>query len=295
MTTLGATSSPLPVTSGVPQGSILGHKHFLLYVNSLLDSVKSSHFAAFADDTKVFKAIKSPYDAEGLQDDVNNLMSWTNSAGLSFNHSKCKARHVTRKIKPVICDYHMDSCKLDVVKAEKDLGVYITDDLTWNKQVSEQCPRASRLLGYIRRNTRFIKSGTVRRSAYLSLVRSHLGYATQVWSPQSKDLLRQLERIQRRATKYILDLPFICDLTYKDRLINLNLLPTCYWHEMLDIMFFFKAVTGLVKVSANVLPTTLAPSSRLRSRGNPDAALFVSKKCKTVTFHRSFFNRSVRI
>ena len=107
----------------------------------------------------------------------------------------------------------MAGSQLEVVCAEKDLGVYITNNLTWNKQVNVQCAKASRLLGYVRRNTRLVESITVRRSAYLTLVRSHLGFATQVWIPQSIDLIRKLERVQRRATKYILDLPFICDQT----------------------------------------------------------------------------------
>ena len=146
--------------------------------------------------------------------------------------------------------------------AEKDLLVYITDNLTRNKQINVQCAKASRLLGYVRRNTRLVKSITVRRSAYLTLVRSHLGYATQVWTPQSIDLIRKLERVQRRATKYILDLPFICDQTYGDRLMNLSLLPIFYWHEFLDMIFLFKVVTGTVRVSSSV------PSRTTRSNSN---------------------------
>ena len=111
----------------------------------------------------------------------------------------------------------------------------ITDNLTWDKQVNEQCAKASRLLGYVRRNTRLVRSITVRHSAYLTLVRSHLDYATQVWTPQSIGLIRGLERVPRRATKYILDVPFICDRTYGDRLINFNLLPISYWHGFLDM------------------------------------------------------------
>ena len=49
--------------------------------------------------------------------------------------------------------------------AEKDLLVYITDNLTRNKQINVQCAKASRVLGYVRRNTRLVKSITVRRSA----------------------------------------------------------------------------------------------------------------------------------
>ena len=147
------------------------------------------------------------------------------------------------------------------------LSVYITDNLTWNEQVNVQCAKASRLLEYVRKNTRLVKSITIRRSAYFTLVKSHLGYATQVWTPQSIDLIRKLERVQRRATKYILDLPFICDQTYGDRLMNLNLLPISYWHEFLDMIFFFKVVTGTVRVSPSVLPQVLVTRAT-RSNSN---------------------------
>ena len=167
-----------------------------------------------------------------------------------------------QKLKPVIFVYHLAGFQPEVVCAEKDLGVYITDNLKWNKQVNEQCAKASKILGYVQRNTRVVKSITVRRSAYLSQVRSHLCYATQVWTPQSIDLIRKLERVQRRATKCILDLPFICDQTYRERLMNVNLLPISYWHEFLDMIFLFKVVTGTVRVSSSV------PSRTTRSNSN---------------------------
>ena len=158
-----------------------------------------------------------------------------------------------------------------------------------HREVNEQCAKASRLLGYVQRNTRLVKSITVRRPAYLSQVRTHLGYATQVWTPQSIDLIRKLERVQRRATKYILDLPFICDQTYGDELMNLNLLPISYWHEFLDMIFLFKVVTGTVRVSPSV------PSRTTRSNSNRNANHFISRKRNTLTFQRSFFNRTTRI
>ena len=70
----------------------------------------------------------------------------------------------------------------------------------------------NKLLGFVRRNSRFIHSISVRRTLYLGLVRAHLGYATQVWAPQGIELISKLERIQRRATKFILCLPFLTKL-----------------------------------------------------------------------------------
>ncbi|CAB3996921.1 RNA-directed DNA polymerase from mobile element jockey [Paramuricea clavata] len=100
VTTLGATSSKKTVCSGVPQGSILGPILFLLYVNDLPDAVTNSTVACFADDTKIFRRIDSITDAMLLQDDINNLQSWSMSSGLVFNKGKCKSISVTYSTNP---------------------------------------------------------------------------------------------------------------------------------------------------------------------------------------------------
>ena len=64
---------------------------------------------------------------------------------------------------------------------------------------------------------------------------------------------------------YILNVPFLCEESYKDRLIKLDLLPVSYWHEYLDRVFFFNSVTGLVKVNPIVIPTRRVLSSATRS------------------------------
>ena len=92
----------------------------------------------FADDTKIFREIKALDDAFSLQKDLGKLATWSHSSGLLFNEAKCKAQRVTRKKKPILS------------------GVWISKDLTWSKQVNEQSSRANKLLGYLKRNTRFI-------------------------------------------------------------------------------------------------------------------------------------------
>ena len=91
---------------------------------------------------------------------------------------------------------------MELCGAEKDLGVWISKDLTWYKQVNEQSSRANKVLGYLKR---YILRSEVRRTLYLALVRPYLGYATQIWARQSIELIVKLERIQRRATKFILN------------------------------------------------------------------------------------------
>ena len=204
VTALGATSNTLPVTSEVPQGSILGPILFLLYVHDLPGLVKSSQVAMFADDTKIFKSITSINNTKLLQQDLSNLESWSSTSDLPFNP---RSLSITCKTNPVVTTYKMKGEPLEITKSERDLGVCMSTDLTWNNQVVEQSSRANKLLGYIRRNAQFIQNTSVRRALYLTLVRPHLGYATQVWSPQSINRIARLEKVQRRA-KFILNLPF---------------------------------------------------------------------------------------
>ena len=157
VTVLGTTSEDLSVTSGVPQGSILGPALFLLYVINLSEIISSSsRVLMFADDTKIFREIKSLGGASSLQKDLGKLATWSQSSGLLFNEAKCKAQHITRKTKPILSSYKHNNTALVLYSAKKYLGVWISKDLTWYKQVNEQSWRANKLLGYLKRNTRFI-------------------------------------------------------------------------------------------------------------------------------------------
>ena len=128
--TLGAISGTLPVTTGVPRGSILGPMLFLLYVNSLLEVVRSCQIAMFADNTKVFDAIKSSSDVQDLQQDICNLASWSYHTRLQFISSKCKAQRITMKVSSVSFEYNMNRSQIDTLSAERYLCVFITEGLT---------------------------------------------------------------------------------------------------------------------------------------------------------------------
>ena len=173
----------------VPQGSILGPALFLLYVNNLPDSILNSKVAMFADDTKVYKVVISEDDGAALQQDLDNLSSWSVFSGLAFNDKKCKLQTITRKRKPICTSYEVNGNTIMSCEEERDLGVSLERDLTWHAQVSHQTARANKLLCFVRRNSRFIHSISVRRTLYLGLVRAHLGYATQVWAPQGIELI----------------------------------------------------------------------------------------------------------
>ena len=111
------------------------------------------------------------------------------------------------------------------------------------------------MLGYVRRSTLDIKTISVRRTLYLSLVRSQLCYGSQVWAPQTINLIKRIERVQRRATKYVLDLPFLCNVSYNQRLDILDLIPICCWQEFLEMVFYFQCINGITMINNELLPT----------------------------------------
>ena len=81
------------VTSGVPQGSVLGPLLFLIYINDIPEVVSSS-IKIFADDTKVYRSIGSPDDLTELQRDIDSLTRCSEKWQLSFN-KKCISMHVS--------------------------------------------------------------------------------------------------------------------------------------------------------------------------------------------------------
>ena len=162
MTVHGFTSINLPVTSGVPQGSILGPVLFSLYVNDLPDAVKSSHVAMFADDTKLFKEIHTTQDCKLLQNDLDQLQTWSENSGLKFNASKCNSQMITRKLKPTTHVYKLNNNKLIQTDCERDLGVFVDRNLTWNRYVIEQSLKANKQLGYVKRSTIYVGNEEVK-------------------------------------------------------------------------------------------------------------------------------------
>ena len=183
-----------------PSFRILAPLLFLLYQNNLSNTINHSKIATFADDTKIYKVINTEADAYAMENDLANFQSSSTKANL-LNTDKCKALHITRKHNKINHTYKLQDATLKTTDCERDLGVWASSTLTWSKQVLHQCAHASQSLGYIRRSTIKIKAISVRRILYLTLVRSHLAYASQVWAPQYVDLIKRTERVQKTCVE----------------------------------------------------------------------------------------------
>ena len=93
----GKPSETITVTSGVPQGMVLGPLLFLIYINDLPDSVRHSTTRLFAADCLMYRNIRSARDTEFLQQDMDQLQIWVKDWLMNFNASNCQTIHFSRK------------------------------------------------------------------------------------------------------------------------------------------------------------------------------------------------------
>ena len=196
----GERSALARVTSGVPQGSVLGPLLFLLYINDLPERVRSQ-VCLFADDSTLYREIRSREDQMSLQQDLVELEKWEKEWQMSFNPSKCSLLRLSPTRKAKEFDYKLHDTKLEQCHTHNYLGVLLSDDYKWSEHINQVAKKANRSLGFFRRNTHGY-SRHFKEAAYKSLVRPHLEYCSSVWDPYTQTDITKLERVQRRGARY---------------------------------------------------------------------------------------------
>ena len=176
-----------PVTSGVPQGSVLGPCLFLLFINDLDEGIEGS-VRLFADDTIAYMVVDNLSDAPRLQRDLDRLERWEDHWEMEFHPGKCQVLRVTtkRKVNVVEASYSLRGHTLEVVDNAKYLGVTVSGDLKWNRHITKIVNKANSTLACLKRNVK-VPCKEVKAAAYKALVHPHLEYAASVWDhPPSK-------------------------------------------------------------------------------------------------------------
>ena len=147
----GTYSSSSSVSSGVPQGSVLGPVLFLLYINDIITNI-NSQLRLFADDCLIYRVIASPIDHQILQDDLDTLTAWSRTWRMEFNVSKSKILQVSTHCTKSLFSYQMYSIPLEIVEQHSYLGVYLHHRMSWQNHIDFICKKANRLLGFLYRN-----------------------------------------------------------------------------------------------------------------------------------------------
>jgi ribonucleases P/MRP protein subunit RPP40 len=250
----GILSNPVKVLSGVPQGSVLGPLLFLIFINDLPEGVSSS-LRLFADDCIIYQEIHSINDVAILQQSLGLLSQWCIDNGMAFNVKKCQCITFTLKHAPIVGLYMLASEVLTRVTECKYLGLTFSSDLTWSAHTRIISGKAMRALFAIQRSFRKCSIKT-KESLYFSLVRSLLEYACIVWDPFGAELTLSLEKVQRRAARFVLNRFGRVDSVS-------TMIETLGWHplelrrKICRLVAFHHAYSGAggwVDLHANIIP-----------------------------------------
>jgi hypothetical protein len=248
-----------------------------------------TQLALYADDAKLSRTISSIHDCRTLQTDLDTVQRWSTIWRLNFNTAKCNVLRFTRVLKFDFA-YQLNDTVLNSVKFFKDLGLTVTDTLSWKPHIANVVSKANKLLGLVKRTLGFRAPLKSKLLLYKSLVMSTLNYASIIWSPDKGDLIL-LESVQRRATKYILN---DYDSDYKTRLARLDLLPISYIKEFYDLCFFYKCIHRFYDFDIShiiPLPNVRRPGTRL----GQDTSRLARQPIRTETAAHFFSHRIVNL
>ena len=282
----GATSSASPVTSGVPQGTVLGPLLFLTYINDLPNGL-TSKVKLFADDTLLYGMVVDDSDCDKLQDDLSKLEHWQHLWQMEFNPSKCNIICISTKQKPPKRKYTFCGSVLEQVDSTSYLGITINSKLKWSHHISSISSNASKSLGLIRRNL-WNCPRKVRETAYTSIVRPKLEYASASWDPYYKKDVSTLEKVQRKAARF-------CLQNYNRTASVSDMIAKLEW-DTLEKRRKKNRLTLMYKLSHYLVDINpeeyLIPNTESRTRNSHSFKYRIPKVSKDV-FKYSFFPRSI--
>ena len=242
----GRISPLVHVLSGVPQGTVLGPILFLVHIRGIShDLSQGTSASSFADDTRVVRGISSPEDCEQLQTDLQSIYNWANEINMEFNSTKFEwVRYSAKELAPAHSYLGPDAANIEQKDSLRDLGVLLSNDLSFSLQIEKVVSSASQMVGWGYRTFRG-RSSYLLLTLFKSLVQPHLDYCSQLWSPTQQSSINKIEQVQKSLVSRISDTR-LRGFNYWRKLQIRQLYSQERRRERYMVIFLWKISQGLV-------------------------------------------------
>ena len=207
----GRISEQTPIISGVPQGTVLGPVLFLIHIRNISSNLSTgTQSASFADDTKIWRGVKTQDDCDQLQADLQSVYGWAEDINMMFNSDKFEwiRYSLTPESAP---EFQYLSPDLSIIEQKdnlRDLGVRLSSDLSFNLQIEKAVTTSSQMVGWAMRSFR-TRGSYIFLTILKSLVQPHLDYCCRLWCPSTQYQINRIEKVQKSFISRIGDMRLI--------------------------------------------------------------------------------------
>jgi hypothetical protein len=220
----GYESDYVAISSGVPQGSILGPLLFILFINDINNCFQFCDFLLYADDLKIYHTVENDDDYQQFQSDLDRFSLYCIHNKLNLSINKCKTITFTKKRQITEYNYSLSGLELESVQSIRDLGVILDSKMNLDIHIYNIITNAFRMYGLVMRLCKNFKNTSTFLYLYKSLIRPQIEYAVPIWNPYYSKYNDALEKVQK---KFLRCLQYKCasgTLPYQELLNKYNLL-----------------------------------------------------------------------
>ena len=193
------------IKAGVPQGSVLGPLLFIIYINDIVENIKSG-IKLFADDTSLYITIDDNLNeaTDQLNSDLDLLKAWSSQWLVDFNPQKTKSIYISLKktVPDDLPPLYFDNVELENVDSHKHLGLILNTSLSWKDHIVSIASTANKKLNLLAHLKNLLDRKTL-FIMYTSFIRPSIEYANVIWCNCTDTENDFLEGIQRRAARII--------------------------------------------------------------------------------------------
>ncbi len=237
----GSISGALPISTGVPQGSILGPLLFLIYINDLPSVSTLFHMLMYADDTTLYCNVNENVSEFEINFELTKVGDWLASNKLSLNTSKTKYMvfHTARRLIQYP-NLKINNYKIEHVDEFNFLGLILSSDLKWHKHVNHISLKITKVVGIMYR-LKHIYPRAILLTLYNALILSHFNYCLLVWGSKVIEN-HKLHLIQKKALRIITNSDYIAHTEPICKQLRLLKVPDMFRISIWK--FYFKLMTN---------------------------------------------------